>query len=175
MSKILKDMLETIDREGEGLGQDPNQGPRGELKVGNKVKANGKSGKLVKFGGDAVYVLHPGQTKATEYDISEVVNEALASTDKKLFESELKRYGLIMDLDGGIAEYDEFDSTEVYIDKISMQKAIIGRFVDWSNEVKGTKLSKAVAWKTIKDSDEFEEWKNAALCWVVDAGLGLDL
>lgn len=80
-----------------------------------------------------------------------------------------------MDLDGGEAGYDEFESTEVFIDKISMQKAIILRFVEWSNEVKGTKFSKAVAWKTIKDTDEFEDWKNAELCWMVDSGLGLDL
>ena len=90
---------------------------------------------------------------------------------KNLFEAKVSKFGLILDTDGGDVKYDDFDNTEVYIDKISMQKAIIARFVDWSNDVKGTEYSKAVAWKTIKDTKEFDEWQNSELCWVVD-GLG---
>lgn len=54
------------------LPVDPKQEHETGLKVGDKVKANGKLGKVVKFGGDAVYVKHDDGTTG-EYDVSEIV------------------------------------------------------------------------------------------------------
>ncbi len=59
-----------ISREGDDLPEDPSQ-TNGKFKVGQKIKADGRSGTIKKFGGDAVYVDH-GNGKLTEYDISEI-------------------------------------------------------------------------------------------------------
>jgi len=70
-------IAEAIEREGYFLPKDQDQSPRGKIKVGAKVKANGKYGKVIRFDGDEVSVLHPGDQKPKRYDISEVILEGI--------------------------------------------------------------------------------------------------